>query len=62
MTDLVDILRFAAIAQILLVLCLFWRDRRSWQGIDTGLMFGLCVVGYLLADWRPLRDFPAKSA
>jgi hypothetical protein len=59
MSFLTDILRFAAIAQILLLLGLFRRDRGSQQGTIPILLFGLCIVGYLLVDWPPMKHQPA---
>lgn len=59
MAFLTDILRFAAIAQILLLLGLFRRDRGSQQGTMPVLLFGLCIVGYLLVDWPPMKQNPA---
>ncbi len=54
-----DILRFAAIAQILFLLGLFRRDMGNQQGTIPAQLFGLCVVGYLLADWSPVKQCPA---
>lgn len=59
MTFLTDILRFAAIAQILLLLGLFRRDRGKQPGTIPILLFGLCIVGYLLADWSPMQQYQA---
>lgn len=56
MTFLADILRFAAIAQILLLLALFRRDRGNLPGTIPILLFGLCIAGYLLADWLPIQQ------
>lgn len=58
MTFLTDILRFTAIAQVLLLLALFRRDRGNQQGTIPILLFGLCIVGYLLADWSPMQQQP----
>ncbi|HRI59361.1 MAG TPA: helix-turn-helix domain-containing protein [Saprospiraceae bacterium] len=58
MTFLTDILRFTGIAQILLLLALFRRDRGNQQSTLPILLFGLCIVGYLLADWSPMQQHP----
>ena len=57
MTFCTDIFRFAAIAQILLLLGLFRRERGNQQNTIPAQLFGLCVVGYLLADWSPIKDY-----
>lgn len=59
MAFLTDILRFVAIAQILLLLGLFRRDRGKQPGTIYSLFFGLCIVGYLLVDWSPMQRHPA---
>jgi hypothetical protein len=58
MTFLTDILRFVAIAQIMLLLGLLWWGRGKRQDTIPTLFFGLCIVGYLLADWSPMGDHP----
>ena len=59
MAFLTDILRFATIAQILFLLGLFRRDRGNQQNTVPILLFGLCIVGYLLADWPTMKHHPA---
>lgn len=59
MTNLTDILRFAAIGQILLLLGFFRRDRNNQQNTVPTQLFGLCIIGYLLADWPPMKEYPA---
>lgn len=59
MTYLTDILRFAAIGQILLLLGLFWRNKGNQQNTIPIQLFGWCIVGYLLADWSPIKNYPA---
>lgn len=58
MALLTDILRFTAIAQTLLLLGLFRRDRGKQPSTIPILLFGLCIVGYLLADWSPMQQRP----
>ena len=50
-----DILRFATISQILLLVWLFWSERRGKKGMGICLFFGCTVAGYLLVDWQPLQ-------
>jgi AraC-like DNA-binding protein len=59
MNALTDILRFAAIGHILLLLALFWRAKDQQQNTSPAQLFGWCIVGYLLADWPPSKDWPA---
>lgn len=59
MTNFTDILRFAAIGQLLLLLGLFRRDRNNQQNTIPSQLFGLCIIGYLLADWPPVKEYPA---
>ena len=59
MTYLTDILRFATIGQILLLLGLFWRNKGNQQNTIPIQLFGWCIVGYLLADWSPMKNYPA---
>jgi AraC-like DNA-binding protein len=56
---LTDILRFVAIAQILLLLALFGRDKGKQRGAGHILFFGLCIVGYLLVDREQTQGHPA---
>lgn len=58
MTNLTDILRFAAIGQILLLLMLLRRDRNNQPNTLPTQLFGLCIIGYLLADWSPMKEYP----
>ncbi len=59
MTYATDILRFTAIGHILLLLTLFLRDKNNTQNTIPAQFFGWCVVGYLLADWLPMKFYPA---
>lgn len=59
MAFLTDILRFIAIVQILLLLGLLRRDRGNQSSTIPILLFGLCIVGYLLVDWSPMQLHPA---
>ena len=54
----IDVLRFIALSHIVVILYLFWKQRRNTLAV-VSIFFGLCVIGYLLADWTYLQKFPA---
>jgi len=54
----IDTLRFIALSHVLVILYLFWRQRRNPAAL-IAICFGLSVIGYLLADWAYLQKFPA---
>jgi AraC-like DNA-binding protein len=55
---IIDVLRFIALSHILVILYLFWKQRRH-SVATIAIFFGLSVIGYLLADWTYLQKNPA---
>lgn len=58
MSSFTDLFRCLALAQILLLLGLFWRNRSELPNTFPMQFFGWCILGYLLADWPPMRQYP----
>ncbi|MDX2069482.1 MAG: helix-turn-helix domain-containing protein [Haliscomenobacter sp.] len=54
----IDVLRFIALSHVVVILYLFWKQRKK-PTAAVSIFFGLCVIGYLLADWAYLQQFPA---
>jgi AraC-like DNA-binding protein len=57
--QLIDILRFLTAGCVILIVIILLRSRASSHQKLPVTVFTICVLGYLLVDWDPLREYSA---